>query len=304
MAKSLDRVYVATATTGTGTMTLGAAIAANVITFAQAGAVDGDVVNYVIEDGADFEVGQGVIGGGATTLSRVTVYLSKASATIGTTKLNLTGAARIIGSEPANLFNHQFPTGELIKTGAYTVVADDHNRLLVANSAGALTFSLTAAATLGTQFAVFVKNIGVGTLTIDPNGAEQIDGVASITFKTGQSGLILGNGTLFRSVLVDRLSLAFLSDIDFVTIPPATGDGLVYDGTALKWKPGAAGGGMFRGDNGTVGSRSGDIFRVNKKVLSANVTIAATENASATGPLEVATGITLEVATGGTLVIL
>lgn len=64
------------------------------------------------------------------------------------------------------------------------------------------------------------------------------------------------------------------------------------------------GGGMFKGNNGTVGSRSGDIFRVNAQLLDTNTTIAATENASATGPLEIDDGVILEVADGGSLAIL
>ena len=62
-------------------------------------------------------------------------------------------------------------------------------------------------------------------------------------------------------------------------------------------------GGKFKGENGTVGNDLGDIFRVHEKVLNTNVTISGTENALCAGPLEVATNITLEVATGGTLVI-
>ena len=65
----------------------------------------------------------------------------------------------------------------------------------------------------------------------------------------------------------------------------------------------SSGGGMFKGDNGTVGTGSGDIFRINEQQLDTDVTIDATENASCTGPLTVATGITLTVATGGSLVI-
>jgi hypothetical protein len=93
-----------------------------------------------------------------------------------------------------------------------------------------------------------------------------------------------------------------LSDVDLTTTPPVTGDGFVYDGS--EWVPGPAGGGMFKGNNGTVGSRSGDIFRVNAKTLDTNTTIAATENASAAGPLVIDTGVTLTIAAGGSLVIL
>jgi hypothetical protein len=47
-----------------------------------------------------------------------------------------------------------------------------------------------------------------------------------------------------------------------------------------------------------------DLFQVNEQTVSSDVTIAATENASITGPITVATGVTITVATGGTLVTL
>ena len=65
---------------------------------------------------------------------------------------------------------------------------------------------------------------------------------------------------------------------------------------------GAAGGGLFKGDNGTSGNSAGDIFRCNEQELNTDVTIDATENASATGPLTVASGTTLTV--NGNLVII
>jgi hypothetical protein len=73
-----------------------------------------------------------------------------------------------------------------------------------------------------------------------------------------------------------------------------------YDGSA--WGQIGGGAGYFKGDNGTVGSSAGDIFRINEAELNANVTIAATENASATGPVGVASGVTLTV--DGVLVII
>lgn len=74
-----------------------------------------------------------------------------------------------------------------------------------------------------------------------------------------------------------------LTDVDTATVPPVTGQGLVFNGTL--YVPGPAGGGMFVGNNGVVGDRSGDIFRVNDRALTANVTIPAGKNASATGPI-------------------
>ena len=63
---------------------------------------------------------------------------------------------------------------------------------------------------------------------------------------------------------------------------------------------------FYQGNNGDVGdatSGKGDIFRTHTQTLSADVTIAATDNALAAGPLTVDAGVTLTVATGGNLAI-
>jgi hypothetical protein len=80
-----------------------------------------------------------------------------------------------------------------------------------------------------------------------------------------------------------------------------TGEFEGYAGGA--WGSIGSGVGLFKGNNGEVGTSAGDIFRVNAKTLSANTTIDADENASCAGPLTVASGVTLTVAAGGTLTI-
>ena len=62
-------------------------------------------------------------------------------------------------------------------------------------------------------------------------------------------------------------------------------------------------GGRYKGERGTVGASAaaGDIFRVHEQQLDTNVTIDATENALAAGPLTVASGVTLTVTSGGNL---
>jgi hypothetical protein len=89
---SLVEVAVA-GTPGTGTVTLGAAVAGNRFTFAEAGVANGDPVSYVIRDGSDIERGKGTYTSSGTTLSRDTVRASKIGGTAGTGKLNLTSAA-------------------------------------------------------------------------------------------------------------------------------------------------------------------------------------------------------------------
>lgn len=79
-----------TATTGTGDITLGSAVN-GFYTFTEAGVSDGDVVSYVIEDGANFEIGTGTYTASGTTMSRT---VTKSSAD-GDAKLDLSGSAEI-----------------------------------------------------------------------------------------------------------------------------------------------------------------------------------------------------------------
>ena len=89
---------------------------------------------------------------------------------------------------------------QVVKTGNYTLLAGDSGKTFVANSASAIEFALTGADPLGDGWGVVVKNENTGTLTINPDASETIDGAATLDLAQGQSRLILCNGTAFRTV--------------------------------------------------------------------------------------------------------
>lgn len=89
MAKLFNLARMTTATTGTGTITLGSA-AAGFLTFAGAGVTSGDVVSYGIVDGANREVGTGTYTSSGTTLSRTVI-----TSTNSNNAISLSGSAQV-----------------------------------------------------------------------------------------------------------------------------------------------------------------------------------------------------------------
>jgi hypothetical protein len=103
------------------------------------------------------------------------------------------------------------------------------------------------------------------------------------------NGVKLVNGTDFTATNGSDVVL---------TSGAADGDTLEVLAFSTFQVAGPAGAGLFKGNNGDTGDTSngsGDIFRVNAQTLSADTTIDADENASAAGPLTVASGVTLTV---------
>ncbi|MDE5451329.1 hypothetical protein GWE18_00365 [Bradyrhizobium sp. CSA112] len=89
MAKLFNLARMTTATSGTGTITLGSAVS-GYLTFALAGVANADVVAYGIKDGANSEVGYGVYTSSGTTLTR-----NVRKSTNGDALINLSGTAEV-----------------------------------------------------------------------------------------------------------------------------------------------------------------------------------------------------------------
>lgn len=100
-------------------------------------------------------------------------------------------------------------TGDLpyvTKTSAYTVLSTDKGKLIDCTS-GTFTLSFSACATLGSDWATYIKNSGTGAITLDPNGAELINGAATYTLPPGTAMLLQCDGTTLRTVTVGPTQL-------------------------------------------------------------------------------------------------
>lgn len=69
------------------------------------------------------------------------------------------------------------------------------------------TWAFTAAATLGSSWVAIVTNQGTGELTLDPNGAETIDGLASYKMYPGEVRIISSTGSAFTTRILQPFYL-------------------------------------------------------------------------------------------------
>jgi lysophospholipase L1-like esterase len=197
-----DLVQQSTATTGTGTVTLGAAVT-DFRTVAGAGIADGSVVSYLIQDGTKREVGTGVIGASGTTMTRVLRASSTGSL------LNLTGSAFVgIGAnagdfpgsnnDPIRLITH----GDSITSSAHPTADPTKNWSSILQQIIAArqlrTVNLTQRGTSGHSWNYAWPSSG-NILTLGQDAAVNIDPMASPTailaVFAGTNGLTLNSRT-------------------------------------------------------------------------------------------------------------
>lgn len=121
----------------------------------------------------------GTDGAAAGWADPLPLQTSKAGQLLGTNGTDRTGG----------LWRWAGLNGRASKSGSYTVVASDNEKLISTNSA----VGFTASATLGSQFGVYIAAAGA-VITLTPNGAETIDGAATVVMLPGESRLIVCDG--------------------------------------------------------------------------------------------------------------
>lgn len=132
---------------------------------------------------------------------------------------------------------------------ANVVLGIADNQKFIDITSGTFTQTFTAAATLGSGWYCWIKNSGTGDITLDPNAAELIDGLASYIMYPGEARLVQCDGVTLTSTVISPFNKTFISSANFIK-PPGYTD---FGGGIWNGGRGGNGGRGFNTTNGFAG---------------------------------------------------
>lgn len=226
-------------------------------------------------DGAD---------GAAATIAVGTVTTGAAGSTASITN---------VGTSSAAIFDFTIPRGDTGssgggtitlsgKTGAYTVVAGDLGTVINC-TANTFTVSLTAASTLGSGFHCWVWNTSntvSHVITIDPNGAETIDGATTLLLRRGEGCQIICDGSNWQTGGLKKYRLYSENAANNATRPVVSGSNACAFGNASQ---ATATSSVAFGDGAIATGTSAVAIGKGRATTQDSVAIAITDNTTAYG---------------------
>jgi hypothetical protein len=230
--------------------------------------------------------------------------------------VNATYIATIAANSATGSLTNTFTVG----TASYFVA---NGNLGIGNTAPAFKLRVEGTTSLaGAVSGITTLAAGNTTITGFANVTSTIQGGSSLTIAGALSGVTtaaMGNTTItgfanvttsVNSALLTVGSTFIANTSQLTTTVPFSANGatgtaghvLTSNGaTGSPYWAAAAGGGYYKGGTSAVGSLAvggQNLFRVNANTLNTSTTFVAGENGSATGPITIASGITLTIQTG------
>lgn len=204
-----DRAKVATATTGTGTVTLGTPDARGQ-SFAASGVVDGETVPYLIEDGNAWEIGKGIYTASGTALTRWLISSSTGSL------LNLSGSASVmIAASSADIALRTAPP--MVSGNWYVGINAD---AIIASFNSSLASNLFLVP-LELSEAVPITALGVRVATLSSGGNMMIGLYANLPASNTPTGAVLASVVGLSTTTAVSVSAS-------LSTPMLVGPGLVW----------------------------------------------------------------------------
>jgi len=234
------RAAQSTNTTGTGTLALNAAVVGR-RGFAAAFGVASIRIGYTIQGTSFWEIGLGDFDGGTPgTLTRAVVLASSNA-----------GALVSLPAGTADVFAFIDPAqrGIVTGTGALTLTTADLGNLVSWSGSSANTANLPAVASVPPGLGNMFKNDGTANLTLDPNGAELINGASTLVLLPGEAADVYRVGAAWSALITTpyggfRRMARFTASGSWTILAPT-----------FKFR--AWGGGGGGGGNGTAGAAGG-----------------------------------------------
>lgn len=316
MATFVNRAKMTTATTGSGTITLGSA-SSGFQSFAAAGVANGNTVTYVIEDGTAWEIGDGVYTSAGTALTRALVSSSTGSLLV------LTGNAVVyvaVNAETMTDIYTQLGLKAPLASPTFTGQASFPDGTAAAPSiahTGDLNAGLffpavdTVAITTAGVEAMRVNssgNVGIGTSS--PTSKLDVSSTNNIISSTGTGGY----GAFYAKGSGTNPAYFFMgnaTDGELARLTAITGNVLTFsNGNAATERMRIdSAGNVGIGDTTPstkldVAGVASAVFYENPQTITANYTITTNSNAMAAGPITIASGVSVTIPSGSVWTVL